>query len=158
MVGWEGWGCWLAEELDEARLAVRVVAMLLEGALVQQFEAKCAREVFRVPLATHRSYTLSWREGEREGEREGGRERGREGGREGGRERGREGGRERRIKYTVVLTSLRTPLERGHLSNKDIFSPQNSSPCNSTGHLTHMDTFSQIKGAPLYFPQSRRGT
>ena len=130
MVGWEGWGCWLAEELDEARLAVRVVAMLLEGALVEQFEAKRTREVFRMPLATHRSYTLSWREG----------------------------GRERRIKYTVVLTSLRTPLERGHLSNKDIFSPQNSSPCNSTGHLTHMDTFSQIKGAPLYFPQTRRGT
>ena len=70
MVGWEGWGCWLAEELDEARLAVRVVAMLLEGALVQQFEAKCAREVFRMPLATHRSYTLSWRERGREREKE----------------------------------------------------------------------------------------
>ena len=86
MVGWEGWGCWLAEELDEARLAVRVVAMLLEGALVEQFEAKRTREVFRMPLATHRSYTLSWREGEREG----GREREREGGRERGREREKE--------------------------------------------------------------------
>ena len=65
VVGWEGWGCWLAEELDETRLAVRVVAMLLEGALVEQFEAERTREVFRVPLSTHRRYTLAWREGER---------------------------------------------------------------------------------------------
>jgi hypothetical protein len=80
VVGWEGWGCWLAEQLDEARLAVRVVAMLLEGALVEQFEAERTREVFRVPLSTHRRYTLAWREGE-----------------------------ERRRESTVVLTSLRTP-------------------------------------------------
>ena len=43
----------LAEELDVAGLAVGVVAVLLEGALVEQFEAEGAGEVLRVPLLAH---------------------------------------------------------------------------------------------------------
>ena len=69
-----------AEELDEAGLAVGVVAMLLEGSLVEQLEAEGTGEVLGMPLATHGRYTLAWG--------------GREGGREG--ESGREGGRGRR--------------------------------------------------------------
>lgn len=45
----------LSEELDVAGLAVGVVAVLLEGALVEQLEAEGTREVFRVPLLAHRS-------------------------------------------------------------------------------------------------------
>ena len=44
-----------SEELDVAGLAVGVVAVLLEGALVEQLEAEGACEVFRMPLLAHRS-------------------------------------------------------------------------------------------------------
>lgn len=49
----------LTEQLDEAGLAVRVVAMLLEGALVEKLEAEGAGEVFGVPLASHGCHTLA---------------------------------------------------------------------------------------------------
>ncbi len=43
----------LPKELDVARLAIRVVAMLLEGTLVQQLEAEGTGEVLGVPLLAH---------------------------------------------------------------------------------------------------------
>ena len=56
-------------------MAVRVLTMLLEGALVEQFEAEGTVEVLRVPFLTHCSDALAWmtkkeREKERERERE----------------------------------------------------------------------------------------
>jgi len=44
----------LSKELYVAGLAVGVVAVLLEGALVKQLEAEGTREVFRMPLLAHR--------------------------------------------------------------------------------------------------------
>ncbi len=43
----------LAEEFDEAGVAVRLVVLLLEGALVQLLQAECADEVLRVELLLH---------------------------------------------------------------------------------------------------------
>ena len=44
-----------SKELDVAGMAVRVLAMLLEGALVEQLEAKGTVEVLWVPLLAHSS-------------------------------------------------------------------------------------------------------
>ncbi len=104
----------LSEELDVAGLAVGIVAVLLEGALVEQLEAEGAGEVLRVPLLAHCCDALAWgggregggrrgeerREGgvggrrgeERREEGVGGRSRGEE--RRGEERRGEEGGRE----------------------------------------------------------------
>lgn len=51
---------WLTKQLDEARLAVGIVAMLLEGPLVEQFEAEGTGEVLWVPLASHGSHALAY--------------------------------------------------------------------------------------------------
>lgn len=48
----KGRGC-LAEELEEAVLTVRLVVLLLEGALVELLEAKGTDEVLRVELLGH---------------------------------------------------------------------------------------------------------
>ena len=42
-----------AEELDEAGVAVRLVVLLLEGALVQLLQAESADKVLRVKLLEH---------------------------------------------------------------------------------------------------------
>lgn len=53
-VGGPGWGgAGLAEELEEAALAVGLVVLLLEGALVELPEAKGAHEVLGVELLGH---------------------------------------------------------------------------------------------------------
>lgn len=49
-----------AEELDEAWLAVGVVAMLLEGAFVEELEAEGTSEVFWMPLLPHGSHTFAY--------------------------------------------------------------------------------------------------
>ena len=48
-----------SEELDEARLAVGVVAMFLESPLVEQLEAEGAGEVVRVELLAHGRHALA---------------------------------------------------------------------------------------------------
>lgn len=48
-----------AKQLDVASLTVRVVAVFLEGSLVEQLQTEGTREVFRVPLAAHGSDTLA---------------------------------------------------------------------------------------------------
>lgn len=45
--------CGLTEELDEAALAVGLVVLLLEGALVELLEAEGADKVLRVELLAH---------------------------------------------------------------------------------------------------------
>ena len=42
-----------AKQLDVARLAVRIVAMFFESALVQQLQAESASKVLRMPFSTH---------------------------------------------------------------------------------------------------------
>lgn len=42
-----------AEELEEARVAVRLVVLLLEAAFAQGFEAELTHEVLRVELGAH---------------------------------------------------------------------------------------------------------
>ena len=49
----------LSKELDIAGLAVGVVTVLLERALVEQFEAEGASEVFWMPLLAHGGYGFS---------------------------------------------------------------------------------------------------
>ena len=51
----------LANEFDVTRLAVRVVAVFLEGPLVEKFEAEGAGEVLWVPFLPHGSDTLAYR-------------------------------------------------------------------------------------------------
>ena len=48
-----------SKELDEAGLAVGVVAMFLEGSLVKQLEAEGAGEVIRMELLPHSRHTLA---------------------------------------------------------------------------------------------------
>ena len=56
----------LSEELDIAGVTVRVLTVLLEGALVEQLEAKGTVEVLWVPLLAHSSDALAYyREKER---------------------------------------------------------------------------------------------
>lgn len=45
--------CGLAEEFDEAAVAVRLVVLLFEGALVELLEAEGAHKVLRVKLLAH---------------------------------------------------------------------------------------------------------
>ena len=49
----------VSKQLDVAGLAVRVVAVLLERALVEQLETEGTLEVIRVPLLAHCSDTLA---------------------------------------------------------------------------------------------------
>lgn len=47
------------EQLFEAAVAVGLVVLLLEGALVQLLQAESADEVLRVKLAEHRGYAAT---------------------------------------------------------------------------------------------------
>ena len=58
----------LSKELDVAGMAVRILAMLFEGTLVEKLEAEGTVEVLRMPLFTHSSDALAWVERERERE------------------------------------------------------------------------------------------
>ena len=49
-----------SEELDVAGMAVGVLTMLLEGALVEQLEAEGTVEVLRVPLLSHGSDAFAY--------------------------------------------------------------------------------------------------
>lgn len=49
----------LTKELDVARLAVRVMAVLLECPLVQELQTEGTSEVFGVEFLTHSSDTLA---------------------------------------------------------------------------------------------------
>ena len=55
----------LPKQLDVAGLAVGIVAVLLEGPLVEQLEAEGASEVLRVPLLAHCRDALACRGGGR---------------------------------------------------------------------------------------------
>lgn len=63
----------LSKELDVAGMAVRILAMLFEGTLVEKLEAEGTVEVLRMPLFTHSSDALAWveREGVGRGRGEG---------------------------------------------------------------------------------------
>ena len=49
----------LSKELDITGMAVGILTMLLESALVEQLEAEGTVEVFRMPLLTHCSDALA---------------------------------------------------------------------------------------------------
>ena len=51
----------LAKELNETRLTVRIVAMFLEGAFIEQLETEGTCEVLRMPLLTHCGDALAYK-------------------------------------------------------------------------------------------------